>query len=582
MRQAPATIRPMPDSVLSPSVELSYDVGKPPVSAFTPSERNGESHTPSLRVVLDVVDPGVIEELERHGSLESRHQHALAALRIGCIALRQVQSKVDVESLREEGNRLISDMEQRVRAEANGLEKTISDALKEYFDPQDGKFHERVDRLIRKDGDLESLLQRQIGGQEGSALARTLTAHLGSHSPIMKRLDPAQAESVTEAMRATVSEVLSTQRQTILSEFSLDKPESALNRFRQLMTGNQSFTGDLKAQIATAIREFSLDDEDSALSRLVKKVEEAQARIAKEFSLDDDGSALSRMSQSLDDAKQSINRNLTLDVTDSPLSRLKRELEAVLKEQTAANNKFQMEVREALSALVSKRAESKRSTIHGMEFEEAVCQVIEDECKRAGDIASRVGTDIGAVARSKVGDKVIEIGSDHVAGGCKIVIEAKEAGSYTIARARTEMEEARKNREAQVGIFVFSAAAASERIDNFCRHRNDIFVVWDRERPETDVYLKAAISVAKALCAREATAGTAQAADFKAIDQAIVSLEKQVEIAGEIETAARLVGQHNEKVLNKLGSLKKAIENQAEVLRDKVGELQSLCAPAEL
>jgi hypothetical protein len=568
---------------LSSSVDTSYDDRKPPVPAFAHSEEASESLTRSLRVVLDVVDRDVIDELERHGSLGDRHEYALAALRIGCIALRQVQSKVDVESLRQEGNRLILDMEQRVRAEANNLQKTLSDALKEYFDPQGGKFQDRVERLIRKDGDLESLLQRQIGGQEDSALARTLTAHVGHHSPIMKRLDPAQAESVTEAMRATVSDVLTTQRQTILSEFSLDKPESALNRFRQeLMAGNQSFTGDLKAQIATAIREFSLDDEDSALSRLVKKVEEAQARIAKEFSLDDDGSALSRMSQSLDDAKQAINRNLTLDATDSPLSRLKRELETVLKEQTDANNKFQMEVREALSALVSKRAESKRSTIHGIEFEEAVCQVIEDECKRAGDIASRVGTDIGAVARSKVGDQVIEIGSDHVAGGCKIVIEAKEAGSYTIARAKTEMEEARKNREAQVGIFVFSAAAASERLDNFCRHRNDIFVVWDRERPETDVYLKAAISVAKALCAREATAGTAQAADFKAIDQAISSLEKQVETAGEIETAARLVGQHNEKVLNKLGSLKKAIENQAEVLRDKVGELRSLYSPVAL
>jgi hypothetical protein len=310
----------MLNPVLSSSVDASYDDRKPPVPAFVHSEEPSESHTRSLRVVLDVIDRDVIDELERHGPLGDRHEYALAALRIGCIALRQVQSKVDVEGLREEGNRLISEMEQRVRAEANNLQTTLSGTLKEYFDPQGGKFQERVERLIRKDGDLESLLRRQIGGQEDSALARTLTAHVGSHSPIMKRLDPAQAESVTAAMRATVSDVLTTQRQTILSEFSLDKPESALNRFRQeLMTGNQSFTGDLKTQIATAIREFSLDDEDSALSRLVKKVEETQARIAKEFSLDDGGSALSRMSQSLDDAKQAINRNLTLDVMDCPI-----------------------------------------------------------------------------------------------------------------------------------------------------------------------------------------------------------------------------------------------------------------------
>ncbi len=383
-------------------------------------------------------------------------------------------------------------------------------------------------------------------------------------------------------MRETVSEVLSQQRQTILAEFSLDHPESALSRFRkELLSGNDAFAGDLKRQIAAAVGEFSLDDQDSALSRLVAKVEEAQAKIAKEFSLDDDDSAFSRMSQSLQGAKEAIDRSLTLDATDSPLSRLKRELESVLKDQTEANNKFQMEVREALGALVSKRAEAKRSTIHGIEFEVAACLVVEEACRQAGDIAMRVGKLAGTLGRSKVGDLVIEIGAEHVAGGSKIVLEAKEVAGFTIAKARAEVEAARKNREAQVGVFVFSAATAGEGLESFCRHKNDIFVVWDRECPETDVYLKAAITLAKALCAREATTNAAQAADFKAIDQAIECLEKQVETAGEIESAARLVGQHNEKVLNKLGLLKKAIEKRAEILRERVSELQSLAAQAD-
>jgi hypothetical protein len=449
--------------------------------------------------------------------------------------------------------------------------------LKEYFDPQGGKFHERVERLIRKDGDLESLLERQIGSQEGSALARTLTAHLGSHSPIMKRLDPGQAESVTQAMRVTVSDVLSSQRQAILSEFSLDLPESALNRFRkELLTGNEVFTGDLRRQIDTAVGEFSLDDKDSALSRLVAKVEDAHTRITKEFSLDEDASALSRMSRSLESAKSAIDRNLTLDTTDSPLSRLKRELETVLKEQTKANSDFQMEVREALGALVGKRAEARRSTRHGIEFEDAACLVVEEECRRTGDIATRVGAMRGALGRSKVGDLVIEIGAEHVAGGSKIVLEAKEVGGYTMAKARTEVEEARKNREAQVGIFVFSAATAMESMDTFCRHTNDIFIVWNRERPETDVYLKAAITLAKALCTRETTTNAAQAADLKAMDEAIECLEKQVELAAEIETSAGLVARHNDKVMKNLASLRKTIEDQTDTLRKKVNALRRL------
>jgi DNA-directed RNA polymerase subunit L len=409
---------PMADSILSPSFEVFHDDRKLPASTYF--GENGSPDIHALTLLLKITDRDVVEELVRHDAPEARHERALAALRIGCIALRQMQSKVDTEALRREGDRLISDLEVRLRAEATHIQGTLSGALKEYFDPQGGKLHERIERLIRKDGDLESLLERQIGSQEGSALARTLTAHVGSHSPIMKRLDPAQAESVTEAMRETVSEVLSHQRQTILAEFSLDHPESALNRFRkELLSGNDAFAGDLKRQIAAAVGEFSLDDQDSALSRLVAKVEEAQAKIAKEFSLDDDGSALSRMSHSLQGAKEAIDRNLTLDATDSPLSRLKRELESVLKDQTDANNKFQMEVREALGALVSKRAEAKRSTIHGIEFEGAACLVVEEECRQAGDIATRVGTHHGALGRSKVGDLVIEIGAEHVAVGSR-------------------------------------------------------------------------------------------------------------------------------------------------------------------
>jgi hypothetical protein len=78
-------------------------------------------------------------------------------------------------------------------------------------------------------------------------------------------------------------------------------------------------------------------------------------------------------------------------------------------------------------------------------------------------------------------------------------------------------------------------------------------------------------------CVVRAMMGKAsQAADFKAIDHAIDCLEKQVETAGEIESAAGLVGQHNWKVLNKLGLLKRATEKQAEILRERVSELSVL------
>ncbi len=51
-------------------------------------------------------------------------------------------------------------------------------------------------------------------------------------------------------------------------------------------------------------------------------------------------------------------------------------------------------------------------------------------------------------------------------------------------------------------------------------------VVWDAEDPHTDAFLKAALVTARALAFRTAKQSDAQAADFVAIDRAILQIEK--------------------------------------------------------
>ena len=45
-----------------------------------------------------------------------------------------------------------------------------------------GRFQERGDRLIKRDGEPEQVLRRQVGAN-GSELAATLAAHVGDNSP---------------------------------------------------------------------------------------------------------------------------------------------------------------------------------------------------------------------------------------------------------------------------------------------------------------------------------------------------------------------------------------------------------------
>ncbi len=109
----------------------------------------------------------------------------------------------------------------------------------------------------------------------------------------------------------------------------------------------------------------------------------------------------------------------------------------------------------------------------------------------------------GAIKNCKIGDFVTELGPDSAAPGARIVWEAKDDRSYDLKRALAEMDEARKNRQAQVGVFVFARSAAPDGLQPFARYGNDLVITWDPEDPASDLFIKAALSVARALVIRE-------------------------------------------------------------------------------
>jgi len=116
---------------------------------------------------------------------------------------------------------------------------------------------------------------------------------------------------------------------------------------------------------------------------------------------------------------------------------------------------------------------------------------------------------------------VIELGPDSAAPCAKIVVEAKEKENYSLANAREEIETARKNRGADWGVFVFSKKTAPANLEPFSRYGNDFIVVWDVEDQSTDVFLKAGIIAARALCFRAERRSVTEQVDFEIIDKAI-------------------------------------------------------------
>jgi hypothetical protein len=369
---------------------------------------------------------------------------------------------------------------------------------------------------MRKDGELDQLLRSHVGADD-SLLARSLSSHLGEGSPIFKLLSPTDASGLLVQLTKTLEEALVDQRKHIL-------------------------------------REFSLDQEGSALSRLVG-----------EFSLDDDKSAFSRLSRMLSATSDQIGKNLTLDDDASPLSRLKRELLGTIEQLTKSNVEFQSQVREALAKLDTRKREGARTTRHGVEFEERLGALLGEEAQRLGDLHEATGETTGAIKLCKKGDHVIELGADSAAANARIVWEAKEKQSYSLRAALAEIDEARRNRQAQVGVFVFSRKTAPEGLESLQRHGSDVVVVWD-----------AAYSLARALAVRERRTDLESQEAITEIERAARAIERQIGHLDEVRRWAETVRGHGEKIVDRTSRMAEDLRRDVELLDAQVASMKTV------
>jgi len=499
----------------------------------------------SLELELVVDDPSVIRALVAYADDDARNEFALEALRIGVAALRHVSGQVSADLIQRE----VRGMQRTLEQHNQVVHMQLSATLKEYFDPKDGRLSHRLHGLVAQDGELAQLIKGYIDG-ENSLLARTLITHVGLDSPLMKNLDPDQAKGFLGILKQMVDGQLATHGKVVLDEFSLDKKDGALSRFiGELTTKHGNLTEALQTRVEALAKELSLNEPNSALSRLVQNVTQSQRTITNEFSLDSDTSCLSRF---------------------------KRELMTILEAQVKTNAEFQEEVKGSLRELTVRREEIARSTRHGMIFQDAVCELLTREAQNAGDIAIPVGNTTGLVKQCKVGDCVIELGPDSAAAGAKIVIEAKEEEKYTLQRAIAEIDEARKNRDAEWGVFVFSQKTAPAGLDPFRRYGRDFFVIWDAENPVTDVYLKIAIDAARALCFGIQRQCAAQQVDFDVIDKAILEIERRAGNLEEVRKSAETIQSSSAKILDRVRIDRESLEKQVALLREKTADLKQL------
>ncbi len=478
----------------------------------------------ALVVTLEVTDPEVVLELRRHEG-EDLERYMLTALRLGVLSLRAAGGQVDAGSLREAGTALVGEVRELLTARASEVTERIASSLTQYLDPQSGVLPQRLQSLVRKDGEIETMLRAHVGADD-SVLARSLASHLGEGSPIFRLLSPTDANGLRAQLATSLEAALADQRKLILREFSLDQKDSALSRL---------------------VAEFSLDDERSAMSRMARLLTATSQQIGKDLSLDDDASALAR---------------------------LKRELTSTIDQLARDNVEFQGHVRESLARLDTRRKEEARAPAHGLAFEERLGALLSEEAQRLGDIYEATGETTGIIKQCKKGDHVVELGSDSIAAHARIVWEAKEKQSYSLRAALDEIGEARRNRSAQVGVFVFSRAAAPDGLESLARHGSDLVVAWDAEDRASDLVVKAAYSLARALAVRERRDDKAAQAAVLEVEKAARNVERQVGYLDDVRKWAETVRGHGEKIVERTTRMAADLQRDVERLDEQVAAMR--------
>ena len=108
----------------------------------------------------------------------------------------------------------------------------------------------------------------------------------------------------------------------------------------------------------------------------------------------------------------------------------------------------------------------------------------------------------GAIKNSKKGDVILRFGTSHALHGCPIIYEMKSDEGFFLegenpkTSATDYLEEAMKNRQCKVGIFVMDKATSQKFPRDLTIHGDKIFVVWDPEDPRSDWLLCAATYIA--------------------------------------------------------------------------------------
>ena len=516
------------------------------------------THSPTLQRSAITIDALVVDEsvqvtlddarseaTQLFAELPEPQQRRLAeeAWQIGLRALGNAQAQARESKLEDIGKTLLGDVDAAMKRHVAGQLDAVESAMARFFDPKDGEVNRRMQAFLADDGMLDRLLTEQLTG-EHSQLARTLASQVGEHSELFKRLDPDHKGGVIQLFEERLGAVLAKNQRDMAQALNPAAPDGALSRMLTTLRTQMEEANKRGAnQLEKAVAALDANDQNSAIARLVKASESAQQEVLRAINPQNEDSPIAAVRKVIADLLHAQGQS-------------HREL---LERQGKRQQELEQYIREVIARSESRKESDASSPRGGATFEEQVVDFITHACGTEY-IVEPTGSSTGKLGRCKVGDALVRFPAQSIFSGCNVVVEAKRDASYNAAKMLAEMDKARDNRGADVGLFVLARASAWSGAPEFCRYGNTIFVQWDPEDQTSDAMLKAALFSATFMATRRSS--TANQGDIEALH------DVDARIQAELERVAKM-----RKQVDKIARAAEALHEHLRIGGDRLGKL---------
>jgi len=346
------------------------------------------------------------------------------------------------------------------------------------------------------------------------------------------------------------------------------------------MTNTLSLVTGQTIEKITNVSESLLDDESGALpSALSGFREELEQLLGDAFDADSKSSILGRFESAqrelLQDQRTQFARLINADSPDSPLGSWRNAIEKTVKEQTESVLREVRDLHEKVAATAAAdvaRAEAlEKGTQKGFAFEDLLHGLIEPAAAACGDLAEQTGRTQGACGTLK-GDEVVTINPDDLRGRRGAYTVEKKDRNLSTQKTFEELEASMANRDAVVGIAVFSSQENAPTTLPFQPFGDKAIVMIDKNDPDPHLvrlmHLWARMTVRRAV----GEAGETDALDLEKMEALITDARRALKRITTIKGAHSKVKKSVDQAAVELAELEDELSEVLDRLCDELSE----------